>query len=372
MTKKKVTQLEELHVREVSLVRKGANGEVFDIIKADDSQTPSDILKSLMKDPETMDEVDKQTFEDMDKDTEAYGQYVDEFVDQFVSDLKKDGVDPDEFISEMIADKTGSTKDSGEGDSKEDNSGDSKGKTVKKSDESKVEKSLAEKVSDIVKSILGKKEETSVEKGMLQEQPYTDSYSNRTREQKLACCCEDMLCECLYAIQTATRYGANGELTDTVKKLLSIVNELNDTCAEVQKSDSTEGIVFDTEKINAKLSEFIGVQKGEDEMKAEDVAKAVAEAIKPLSDTVTSLSERVGKVEKGEKTEEVAKSETEVLTEAITKALEPVKQAVDAVSDRVNSIEKQERPSGKLEGTDVQKSGEEKPQGFWKSVQINR
>jgi hypothetical protein len=375
--KNRITQLEDLKVREVSFVKKGANGEKFEIIKSDDL-SPSDILKSMMQDPDFQDETDVDIQKEMG---DEYPQYCNEFVDNFVSNLQKQGEDADSFLNEVIQEKlekanTGKTSKEEPDDDEPDGDPDDTGKKkMKKSDEGEEEvaKSFLGSFSEVVKSIFSK--DGKVEKGYMQDYASTSSPTEAEKQaQYYENCCESVLRNVIYAIQTVTDYGANKKMKDIVSQLFDIAGTLNNECISVQKSDSGDEDVskmdFDMSKIKKvfeDFSEITGVEKGEENV---DIKKELAEAMKPITDSITSISERVAKME-GEEAKPVETGAESEVAKALKEALEPVTKSLGEITERIDKVEKSANPSGKIEGQDdINKSaGEPK---LWGSFSVGK
>lgn len=103
---------------------------------------------------------------------------------------------------------------------------------------------------------------------------------------------------------------------------------------------------------------------GSEVMKAEDIAKALKEAVEPISKSVEDLSKRIDSIEKGEVAEVVKEEPSDLagdIAKALKEALEPVTKAVGDLTERVATVEKakgikKSGDAGSEEGTKVEKS----------------
>lgn len=274
----KVTKLEGLKLHEVSLVSKGANGEMFEIIKSDNSGNPVEILKSLMKNPETMDGTDHQILKDMNGDMEAYSQYVDEFVPEFIKDLEGDGYNAQEWVEGMYQDRVKKSQEVAKTDgmvTEDDCDKDCKSCDKKKecnSEENEVQKSFLGKVSEVVKNIFGDKENSEKEDSKIEK---NDSENKNEVEES-----EEMNAE-----QIAKALGeALAPVTQAIEKMNERINTIETDVKgeEVKKEDEKEA------------------EKEEDKT-GEVIADAIAKALEPVSKSLEAVSERLNNIEKQER-----------------------------------------------------------------------
>lgn len=160
--------------------------------------------------------------------------------------------------------------------------------------------------------------------------------------------------------------------SEAIIKMASIKKSATERLEKSGKKVSTENMKKLQEMqsmittLNSNLATFLtevegnvgaDIQKEDDDMKPEDLKKAIEESLQPITTSITALAGRIDVVEKAKetvvKTDDNPAITVDSIKKAVTDAIEPINASVTDLSSRIQKLESQEQPSAKIEGQDV-------------------